>query len=193
MSWCTFFPFYFMSWEQLHTGQMFLPLINGPSEGLVIAGGMGIVTYARGAAWWHVEWLVDLVPIGDALGQVLGTRGPAAVALAAAGFRNCRDVAYASMALLPQGLVMREPALEPMGTVAHALVFSPLSGFLVFMVLCVAATVASHMVTVFMSCNNVKQVFTEVVLCNTFPKCQNQYMHGSKNPTLGSPNCTWSL
>jgi len=158
LSWCTFFPFYFMSWEQLHTGQMFLPLINGPSEGLVIAGGMGIVTYLHGAGWWHMERLVDLAPAGDALGSVLGAHGPAAVALAAAGFRGCRDFAYAAMALLPQGLVMREPALEPAGTAAHSLIFSPLCGFLVFMVVCVAATVASHVVTVFLSCKSVKQV-----------------------------------
>jgi len=32
---------------------MFLPLINGPTEGLLIAVGASLVSYVYGAGWWQ--------------------------------------------------------------------------------------------------------------------------------------------
>ena len=54
-SWTTYIPFYLMSWEHLHTGKMFLPVINGPSEGLLIAVAICCTSFfTGGGVWWHV-------------------------------------------------------------------------------------------------------------------------------------------
>jgi ethanolaminephosphotransferase len=50
--WCGFVAFYLQTWEQTYTGAMNLPVINGPSEGLVLAVGMCLASYFYGAIWW---------------------------------------------------------------------------------------------------------------------------------------------
>lgn len=50
--WCGFIAFYLQTWEQNYTGAMNLPLINGPSEGLVLAIWMCLTSYFCGSKWW---------------------------------------------------------------------------------------------------------------------------------------------
>lgn len=50
---CGFVPFYFQTWEEYYSGAMVLPIINGPTEGLLIAVGMCFTSFLFGADWWH--------------------------------------------------------------------------------------------------------------------------------------------
>lgn len=51
--WSAYIPFYFQTWEEYYIGTMILPSFNGPTEGLLMAIGMCIITYYTGSAWWH--------------------------------------------------------------------------------------------------------------------------------------------
>ena len=51
--WCGFVPFYFQTWEEYYLGEMILPPINGPSEGLLIAVAMCVCSYINGSQFWH--------------------------------------------------------------------------------------------------------------------------------------------
>eukprot|EP01038_Epipyxis_sp_PR26KG_P007512 gene7512-10234_t len=51
--WCGFVPFYFQTWEEYYVGGMILPIINGPSEGLLLGAGACFLSYTYGANWWQ--------------------------------------------------------------------------------------------------------------------------------------------
>ena len=51
--WSGFVPFYFQTWEEYYTGSMILPSFNGPTEGLLMAVGMCVISYFTGADWWQ--------------------------------------------------------------------------------------------------------------------------------------------
>lgn len=69
--WCGYVPFYFQTWEEHHMGAMVLPLINGPSEGLVIAMGLCVISYMRGPDWWQRPVLAS--PAASPFQLLLGT------------------------------------------------------------------------------------------------------------------------
>jgi ethanolaminephosphotransferase len=48
-----FVPFYFQTWEEYYVGSMVLPPFNGPTEGLLIAVGMCVLTFFKGPEFWH--------------------------------------------------------------------------------------------------------------------------------------------
>ena len=48
-----FFPFYFQAWEEYYIGTMVLPPFNGPSEGLLIAAIICMISSYKGAHWCH--------------------------------------------------------------------------------------------------------------------------------------------
>jgi ethanolaminephosphotransferase len=48
-----FVPFYFQTWEEYYTGTMVLPSFNGPTEGLLMAVGMCVISYFKGPEWWQ--------------------------------------------------------------------------------------------------------------------------------------------
>lgn len=48
-----FVPFYFQTWEEYYVGSMVLPPFNGPTEGLLIAAGMGILGYVMGPQFFN--------------------------------------------------------------------------------------------------------------------------------------------
>lgn len=50
---CGYVPFYFQTWEEYYTEEMILPVFNGPSEGLLMAISMCMITYVKGGHWWH--------------------------------------------------------------------------------------------------------------------------------------------
>jgi len=53
-------PFLYQSWEQFHIGEMFLPSINGPSDGIVIAVGVCVATVKYGARYWLTLFKIDV-------------------------------------------------------------------------------------------------------------------------------------
>ena len=52
---CGFVPFYIQTWEEYYLGEMNLPVINGPTEGLLVAISASIYSFFNGAAVWHLE------------------------------------------------------------------------------------------------------------------------------------------
>ncbi|KAL7750459.1 hypothetical protein RI367_004233 [Sorochytrium milnesiophthora] len=45
--------FYFSTWEEYHTGTLYLGYVNGPTEGLIIACVMSVISGIKGPAFWH--------------------------------------------------------------------------------------------------------------------------------------------
>lgn len=65
--------FYLSTWEEYHTGVLFLSMFSGPVEGILIVVGCFIVSTFKGPFFWHNE-LFDLLnlqdsPIVDAMGE----------------------------------------------------------------------------------------------------------------------------
>jgi len=46
-------PFYISTWEEYYTGALVLPIINGPSEGLLLGASLSVVSYVSGPQFWH--------------------------------------------------------------------------------------------------------------------------------------------
>eukprot|EP00980_Cylindrotheca_fusiformis_P027949 scaffold22574_cov125-Cylindrotheca_fusiformis.AAC.2 len=58
--------FYVATWEEYYVGELVLPILNGPSEGLVLGAALHMTTYFKGISFWHgTEWydvVKSLVP-----------------------------------------------------------------------------------------------------------------------------------
>ena len=46
-------PFYISTWEEYYTGALDLPLVNGPSEGLLVGASLSIASFLYGPQHWH--------------------------------------------------------------------------------------------------------------------------------------------
>jgi phosphatidylglycerophosphate synthase len=60
----TLFNFYLSTWEEYHTGVLFLSMFSGPVEGILIVVAVFIVTAFKGPFFWHTE-LFDFLGIED--------------------------------------------------------------------------------------------------------------------------------
>jgi ethanolaminephosphotransferase len=75
--WCLIssaIPFYIATWEEYYTGALILPIINGPSEGLLLGASLSIVSFFAGPQFWHTTTFFDSVigilePSAAAAGQ----------------------------------------------------------------------------------------------------------------------------
>lgn len=45
--------FYFGTWEEYYTGQLIMPIFNGPNEGLLGAVCVSVLSYSYGPLYWH--------------------------------------------------------------------------------------------------------------------------------------------
>ncbi|KAI9222793.1 CDP-alcohol phosphatidyltransferase-domain-containing protein [Blastocladiella britannica] len=57
----TTIAFYFSTWEEYHTGTLYLGYLNGPTEGLIIACIMSIISGIKGPQVWH-QLATDALP-----------------------------------------------------------------------------------------------------------------------------------
>jgi len=53
MIWFGLVTFFFQTWEEYYIGEMILPIINGPTEGLLLICLCDIMSYVHGYGWWH--------------------------------------------------------------------------------------------------------------------------------------------
>lgn len=53
--------FYVCTWEEYYTGTLILPVINGPTEGLLGGAILSLTTWAWGAEYWHQTGWFDMV------------------------------------------------------------------------------------------------------------------------------------
>ena len=51
--------FFITTWEEYYTGQLVMPIFNGPNEGLLGAVAMSIVSAVKGTGYWHQTDLWD--------------------------------------------------------------------------------------------------------------------------------------
>jgi ethanolaminephosphotransferase len=58
-----FIPFHMQTWEEYYRHEMVLPVINGPSEGILMLISMAVFTFFKGSAWWQEElqWDAGLI------------------------------------------------------------------------------------------------------------------------------------
>lgn len=49
---CTVLPFYLATWEESHVGSFALPVVNGPTEGLLMLALLKALTAVVGPEWW---------------------------------------------------------------------------------------------------------------------------------------------
>uniref|UniRef100_A0ACD6ALN9 Uncharacterized protein n=2 Tax=Avena sativa TaxID=4498 RepID=A0ACD6ALN9_AVESA len=61
-------PFYLATWEHFFTNTLILPIINGPTEGLMLIYVSHLFTFFVGAEWWAQDFrkslpLISLVPL----------------------------------------------------------------------------------------------------------------------------------
>ena len=62
-------PMFFSTWETYHTHTLYLGYFNGPTEGLIVASAIMIISGVYGPQVWH-QPLADIVGFSDALGDL---------------------------------------------------------------------------------------------------------------------------
>ena len=48
-----FVPFHIQTWEEYYRREMVLPIINGPSEGILLIIGLALTSFFIGSEWWQ--------------------------------------------------------------------------------------------------------------------------------------------
>ena len=84
MIWFGLVVFFFQTWEEYYVGEMILPIINGPTEGLLLICICDLLTYFNGYDWWHepkatfVYSLIDpyklYIPLNQEVLEIFYTR-----------------------------------------------------------------------------------------------------------------------
>lgn len=52
---CAFIPFYVQTWEEFYREDFVLPIVNGPSEGLLLTMLVCVISFFQGSVWWWTE------------------------------------------------------------------------------------------------------------------------------------------
>jgi ethanolaminephosphotransferase len=71
---CPCLPMFFSTWETYHTHTLYLGFINGPTEGLLIACGVMIISGIYGPSVW-TQPIATFAPIGDRIPENLDWMG----------------------------------------------------------------------------------------------------------------------
>jgi ethanolaminephosphotransferase len=67
-----FLLFYISTWEQYYTGELILPIVNGPNEGLLGGAMLSLTSYWLGYSFWQgTEWYDQLQSTIPAVTEVL--------------------------------------------------------------------------------------------------------------------------
>jgi ethanolaminephosphotransferase len=65
-----FVLFYIATWEQYHTGELIMPILNGPSEGLLGTATLSFLSFAFGSEWWQQTSVCDTISAYTSVMQV---------------------------------------------------------------------------------------------------------------------------
>jgi len=96
--------FYITTWEEYYTGKLVLPIINGPTEGLLMGAMLSLTSALMGAKFWHgTSWFDAVVApyVVPFLPAVVNDIIPEN------GIRNCDLVAIATVIALMQEVTMK--------------------------------------------------------------------------------------
>uniref|UniRef100_A0A7S4I6K8 Uncharacterized protein n=1 Tax=Odontella aurita TaxID=265563 RepID=A0A7S4I6K8_9STRA len=96
--------FYVTTWEEYYTGELILPIINGPSEGLLMGAMLSLVSALMGAEFWHGMDAYDgvivpyVIPNLPTLAKDLIPEN---------GIRNCDLIAIAAVVALAHEMIFK--------------------------------------------------------------------------------------
>lgn len=98
--------FYIATWEEYFTGKLILPIINGPSEGLILGAALSLTSAIKGAEFWHGTEGFDAVVAPYILPHL-----PAALATSSYipedGVRNCDMIALMTVLALTREVLTK--------------------------------------------------------------------------------------
>lgn len=58
---CPMAAFHITTWEEYHTHKLILPIINGPTEGLVLGAMLSLVSFLKGVHYWHETGVWEVI------------------------------------------------------------------------------------------------------------------------------------
>lgn len=94
-----FAMFYIATWEQYYTGELIMPIVNGPNEGLMGGALLSLTSYLYGPAYWQgTDWWDTLVTVIPFLQDITGR---------SFSLRNCDFVIGASCLGFLQEIVLK--------------------------------------------------------------------------------------
>jgi ethanolaminephosphotransferase len=96
-----FAMFYIATWEQFFTGELVLPIVNGPTEGLVGTALLSFVSYSLGPQYWQQTDIFDSVSSIAAVNAVMED----------AKLRNCDLVVIAISIGMSQEIILKSIAV----------------------------------------------------------------------------------
>ncbi|GMI49056.1 hypothetical protein TrCOL_g4051 [Triparma columacea] len=138
-------PFYISTWEEYYTGSLILPIINGPSEGLILAASLSGISFVHGPQVWHSysfwDWAFPMIPA-----QAAEYIEPASVYLASwlnplstpSNFKGLCN--YELLISLAAACAIQEMTLKSI-SVVHKYGFSPLLNLFPFLSLCITSLI----------------------------------------------------
>jgi ethanolaminephosphotransferase len=94
-----FCMFYIATWEEYYTGELIMPIVNGPNEGLVGGAMLSLASYVLGYSFWHrTDWYDSMLSILPAsLSSILEVYS----------FRNCDLLVMAAAVGFAQEIVLK--------------------------------------------------------------------------------------
>ncbi|KAF3678297.1 Choline/ethanolaminephosphotransferase 1, partial [Capsicum annuum] len=135
-------PFYFATWESYFTNTLVLPVVNGPTEGLMLIYFSHFFTALVGSEWWAqpfgksmplVSWVPFLNEIQTNKAVLLLMVAFAVIPTLYCNINNVHKVVQATKGSMPRALAMNYPHLVVIGT---GLAFGFLVGRLILAHLC---------------------------------------------------------
>lgn len=144
-------PFYFATWEEFHVGALYLPLINGPSEGIILTVLMFLSVAVFGPESWAEE--IEFLGLERRIALVRITVFAVFATCALQFFNVCRDeaakgrsvvraVARLSPLITLQSITVAWQRLSPQLFREHPRLFMLLPGFV--FADCVAKLMVAH-------------------------------------------------
>lgn len=103
-------PFYVATWEEFYTGALVLPVINGPSEGLLLGASLSVVSFLHGPQFWHSYTFWDGF-VSPAAGLAASAVPAVAGYLPAAGVRNYEVVILAAAIAALQEMLLKSAGI----------------------------------------------------------------------------------
>ena len=68
--------FYFSTWEEYYTGELIMPIVNGPNEGLFGAVAVSLISYYYGPSYWHQhDWWESICTVLPFIREYMKTLG----------------------------------------------------------------------------------------------------------------------
>jgi ethanolaminephosphotransferase len=99
-----FAMFYFATWEQYFTGELILPIVNGPTEGLVGTALLSFVSFSFGPEYWQQTTIFD--SLSSSIAAVNATAMAEETKL-----RNCDLLAIAISIGISQEIILKSIAV----------------------------------------------------------------------------------